>query len=57
MIVEEIEMASRQARDFGERIVHALRVERSTALEEGVLVAEVAMLRHPRVTTMEFGTR
>ena len=40
-------MASRQARDFGERIVHALCVERSTALEEGVLVAEVAMLRTP----------
>src|SRR6266550_5372303 len=40
-------MASRQARDFGERIVHALRVERSTTLEEGVLVTKVAMLRAP----------
>ena len=45
MIVEEIEMAPGQARDLGERVVHALRVERSAALEERVLVAEVAVLR------------
>ena len=38
-------MASRKTRDLGERVVHALRVERSSAGEEGVLVAEVAMLR------------
>ena len=47
MIVQEVEMASGQARDLGERVVHALRVEPSTAGEEGVLVAEVAMLRAP----------
>ena len=45
MVVEEIEMASGQPRDFGERVVHALGVERSAAGEERVLVAEVAVLR------------
>ncbi len=40
-------MAPGQARDFGQRVVHAPRVERSTALEEGVLVAEVAVLGAP----------
>ena len=45
MIVEEIEMAARQALDFGQRIVDALRVEPAAAFKEGILVAEVAMLR------------
>ena len=38
-------MPPRQPGDLGQRVVHALRVERSTALEERVLVAEVAVLR------------
>src|SRR6185369_6893332 len=45
VIVEKVEMPPRQAVDFRERVVHTLRVERSAALEEGDLVAEVAMLR------------
>ena len=45
MIVEEVEVPAGQSIDLGERIVYALRVERASALEEGVLVAEVAMLR------------
>jgi hypothetical protein len=45
--VEEVEVPARQARDLGERGVHALRVERSAAAEERVLVAEVAVLRTP----------
>ena len=38
-------MPARQPLDLGERVVDALRVERSAALEERVLVAEVAVLR------------
>ena len=45
VIVEEVQVPSRQARDLGERIVDALRVERSPALEERVLVAERAVVR------------
>ena len=47
MVVEEIEVASGQPRDFGERVVHPLRVERAPAGEEGILVAEIAVLRAP----------
>ena len=45
VIVEKVQVAPRQSVDLGERVVHALRVERSPTVEEGVLVAEVAMLR------------
>ena len=45
VIVEEVEMAAGQPRDLRERVVHPLRVERSPAFEERVLVAEVAVLR------------
>ena len=44
VIVEEVEVAARQPRDLGERIVDALRVEGAAACEERVLVAEVAVL-------------
>ena len=45
MVIEKVEMASRQAVDFGESFVDTLRVETSAALKERVLVAEVAVLR------------
>ena len=45
VIVEEIEMPARQPRDFGQRIVDALRVKRSPAFEERVLVTERAVVR------------
>ena len=45
MIVEEVEMATRQALDLGQRLVHLLRVERAPAREETVLVAEGAVVR------------
>jgi hypothetical protein len=45
MIVEEVEVTARQALDLGERVVYPLGVEATTALEEGVLVTEIAVLR------------
>ncbi len=45
VVVQEVEVAARKAGDFGERGVHALRVERGAAVEEGVLVAEGAVVR------------
>jgi hypothetical protein len=45
VVVEKVEMPARQPRDLRQRIVDALRVERSAAGEERVLVAEVTMLR------------
>ena len=45
MIVEEVEMASGQPLDLGQRIVDPLGVEAAAALKEGVFVAEVAVLR------------
>ena len=45
VIVEEVEMAARQPLDLGERVVDPLGVERAAAVEERVLVAEVAVLR------------
>ena len=48
VIVEEVEMPSGQPLDLEERGVDPLRVERSAAGEEGVLVAEVAVLRDSR---------
>ncbi len=45
MIVEEVQMTAGQAVDLGERVVDGLRVERLAALEERVLVAEVADVR------------
>ncbi len=47
VIVEEVEMASGQAVDLGQGSVHGSRVERPPALEEGLLVAEVADVRTP----------
>src|SRR5215475_12010561 len=44
MVVEEIEVATRQAVDFGESVVHLLRIKTATTLKERVLVAKVAML-------------
>src|SRR4029453_7249108 len=43
--VQEVEMAARQPLDLRERLVHALHVEGAAALEEGLLVAEVADVR------------
>ena len=45
VIVEEVEMASRQAVDLGKGRVDRLRVEGTPALEERLLVAEVADVR------------
>ena len=45
VIVQEVEVAAGKARDLGERLVHALRVEALASLEEGLLVAEVAGVR------------
>ena len=42
VVVKKVEVAARQAVDLGERLVHALQVERLAAAEEGLLVAEVA---------------
>ena len=45
MVVEKVEVASGESVDFGESVVHGLRVEAATTLEEGFLVAEVADVR------------
>ena len=45
VVVEKIQVTPGQPRDLGERVVHALRVERSASGEERILVAEVAVLR------------
>src|SRR5207302_1558525 len=45
VIVEKVEMPSRQPVDLRQRVVDALGVERASMLEERVLVAEVAVLR------------
>jgi len=45
MVVEKIEVTAGQPCDLGERLVYPLRVERSATSEEGVLVAEVAVVR------------
>jgi hypothetical protein len=45
MIVEEVQMTPRQSIDLGERRIDLLRVERSTALEERLLVTELADVR------------
>src|SRR5262249_10137416 len=37
-------MPARQTFDFGERIIHSLRVKPASTLKKGVLVAEIAML-------------
>ena len=47
VVVQEVEMAARQPLDFRQRGVDGLRVERSAALEERLLVAEVADVRTP----------
>ena len=45
VIVEEVEMTSGQPVDLSERVVYPLGVEGAAAVEERVLVAEVAVLR------------
>ena len=45
MVVEEVQVLAREAVDLGERPVDRLRVERAAALVEGILVAEVAVVR------------
>src|SRR5580658_4708596 len=45
MVIEEIEVAARQARNFGKRVIHGLRIEAPSACKECVLVAEVAVMR------------
>src|SRR6185436_15424135 len=47
VIVEEIEVPTRQAIDLAQRIVHGLGVEPPTAGEEGVAITEVAGVRAP----------
>src|SRR5215468_5544977 len=44
VVIEEIKMPSRQARNLRQRIVHPLRVKRAPSLKEGVLVAKIAVL-------------
>ena len=44
MVVEEVEMTAGQPFDLSESFVDTLRVKAAAALEEGILVAEVAML-------------
>ncbi len=45
VVVEKVQVPARQSIDFGEGVVHPLGIEGSAALEERVLVAEVAVLR------------
>jgi len=45
MIIEEVEVPAGKPLDLGEGLVDALRIERATALEKRILVAEVAMMR------------
>ena len=45
MVVEEVEVAAGEAVDLGQGVVHALRIEGAAALEERLLVAEVADVR------------
>ena len=45
VVVEEVEVPAGQPLDLRERVVDRLRVERPAALEERVLVAEVAVVR------------
>src|SRR6266852_8615614 len=45
MIVEEIQVTSRQTIDLGQRVVHGLGVERLPSREERLLVTEVAHVR------------
>ena len=47
VVVEEVEVASFQPLDFGESVVDRLGVESATALEKGILVAEIAEMRAP----------
>src|SRR5205807_6025548 len=45
MIVEKIQMPSRQPRDFCQRVIDKLRIESASALEERVFVTEGAVVR------------
>src|SRR6188474_1747401 len=45
MVVKEVEMSAGKACDFGERVIHDLRVERATSREESILVTESTMMR------------
>src|SRR4029078_12835795 len=45
MVVEEIQVTAGKTVDLRKRVVHPLGVERATAGEERILVAEVAALR------------
>ena len=47
MVVEKVQMTSRQARDLGERGIDGLGIERPAALEERLLVTEIAHMRTP----------
>jgi hypothetical protein len=47
VVVEEVEMSSREPLDLPERGVHTLGVEAAAPGEEGVLVAEVTVVRTP----------
>ncbi len=44
MIIEEVEVSPGEAVNLGERSVHLLEVERPAPFEEGILVAEVAVV-------------
>ncbi len=45
MVIQEIEMASGQQVDLGERLIDLLRIETLPPFEERNLVAEVASMR------------
>ena len=45
MVVEEVQVMSRQTLDLGKRRIDGLRIERPPAFEERLLVAEVAHVR------------
>jgi hypothetical protein len=44
MIVEEVKVPAGRALDFGKRVVDALRIEGTAALEKRILIAEVAVM-------------
>jgi len=45
MIIEKIKMTAGKARDLGEGVIYLMRVKRSTAFKETILVTEGAMMR------------
>jgi hypothetical protein len=57
VVVQEVQVAAGQPLDLGQHLVHGSGVERLTTLVEGVLVAELAVVRAATGTTRELGQR